>query len=443
MKSKAPGLELWGGVECTLNRVGDRYHDQLERSGHRTRLDDLDRFAALGLRTLRFPILWEAVAANADNFDWRWSDAAMQRCRELGIRPIVGLLHHGSGPRYTDLLDPDFPRKFAAYARAVAERYPWIDAYTPINEPLTTARFSALYGLWFPHRRDKESFVRALWNQSRATVLAMQEIRVVNPAAMLIQTDDLGCTIGSPGLQYQVDFENERRWLGWDLLIGKVDRDHPMWGYLRWSGLTEEEILDFRDEPCPPDLIGINYYITSERFLDADWRRYPGEDHAGNGRDQYVDVSAVGVRAEGIFGPARIYEEAWSRYKIPLAITEAHLGCTADEQMRWFHEIWVAVNGLRRAGADIRAVTAWAILGAYDWESLVTRDDGRYESGAFDVSSGEIQPTALAEMIGALACGKLFANPLLDIPGWWRRPARLLASAAVGCEVEPLYRAAS
>ena len=26
-------IELWGGVEPTLNRVGDRYHSQLERTG--------------------------------------------------------------------------------------------------------------------------------------------------------------------------------------------------------------------------------------------------------------------------------------------------------------------------------------------------------------------------------------------------------------------------
>ena len=38
-------LEVWAGVECTVNRVGDEYFDQLERSCHDTRLEDLDRFA--------------------------------------------------------------------------------------------------------------------------------------------------------------------------------------------------------------------------------------------------------------------------------------------------------------------------------------------------------------------------------------------------------------
>ena len=49
------GVELWGGAECTLHRIGDRFYDQCDRTGFTARLDDLDRFAALGIRALRFP----------------------------------------------------------------------------------------------------------------------------------------------------------------------------------------------------------------------------------------------------------------------------------------------------------------------------------------------------------------------------------------------------
>src|SRR5436305_17614 len=118
----------------------------------------------------------------------------------------------------TNLLDDDFPQLLADYARAVAQRYPHVDAWTPVNEPLTTARFSALYGHWYPHRADDESFVRALLVQMRATILAMRAIREVNPDAMLVQTEDLGYTTSSPSLSYQADFENNRRWLSFDLL---------------------------------------------------------------------------------------------------------------------------------------------------------------------------------------------------------------------------------
>ena len=113
--------EVWGGVECTVNRVGDNYFDQLERSGHRDRLADLDRFASLGFKTLRYPILLERVAPNGlKEADWTWPDQRVTRLRELGITPIAGLVHHGSGPRHTSLLDPSFPLLLAEYAGAVA-----------------------------------------------------------------------------------------------------------------------------------------------------------------------------------------------------------------------------------------------------------------------------------------------------------------------------------
>src|SRR3954467_8731265 len=91
--------EVWGGIECTVNRVGDAYLDQLEFGGHARRADDLDRVAALGIRTLRYPLLWERLAPDGvDHIDWTWADARLDRLWSLGVRPIVGLVHHGSGP---------------------------------------------------------------------------------------------------------------------------------------------------------------------------------------------------------------------------------------------------------------------------------------------------------------------------------------------------------
>ena len=55
-------LALWGDIECTVNRVGDVYQDQVYRSGHHDRPDDLNRLAELCLQTLRYPVLWERTA---------------------------------------------------------------------------------------------------------------------------------------------------------------------------------------------------------------------------------------------------------------------------------------------------------------------------------------------------------------------------------------------
>jgi dTDP-4-dehydrorhamnose reductase len=421
-----PGIELWGGVESTVNRVGEKYFDQLERSGHAARASDLDLFAELGVRAIRYPALWERTAPNGlERADWTWADERLSRLRALGVRPIVGLVHHGSGPRGTSLIDPSFADKLAAYARSVAERYPWVEAYTPVNEPLTTARFSGLYGHWYPHGRDALTFARALLIQCRAIVLAMRAIRQINRSARLVQTEDLGKTFSTRALAYQAEFENERRWLSYDLLAGRVTRDHAMWSYLRSVGVSEAELDWFTENNCPPDIIGINHYLTSERFLDERVGRYPACTHGGNGRHAYADVEAVRVCAEGTAGPRALMKEAWERYGSPLAITEAHLGCTREEQLRWLKEVWDGAQRLKQEGADVRAVTAWSLLGAYDWHNLLTRDEGHYEPGVFDLRAPRPRPTALARMLCDLSRGREHDHPVLDTPGWWRRLERL------------------
>jgi dTDP-4-dehydrorhamnose reductase len=124
-------------------------------------------------------------------------------------------------------------------------------------------------------------------------------------------------------------------------------------------------------------------------------------------------------------GIAPRLREAWDRYRIPLAITEVHHGCTRDEQLRWFAEVWDAAREVREDGVDLRAVTLWSMFGNVDWRSLLTRRDDVYDVGAFDTRAPEPRPTVIAKAAAAYAGRKSFDHPVLDLPGWWRRPERL------------------
>jgi dTDP-4-dehydrorhamnose reductase len=338
---------------------------------------------------------------------------------------VGGLLHHGSGPLYTILLDPDFTAKFADFAARVAERYPWIATWTPVNEPLTTARFSGLYGHWYPHHRSNASMLRALVNECAGTRAAMAAIRAVNPDAQLLQTEDLGKTFATAPLQYQADLENERRWLSFDLLSGRIAPGHSWWQRMVDSGIGAEELAAFADGAGRPDLLGINHYLTSERFLDHRLHLYDAEP-GGNERDRYHDMEAVRVaeyQADTGLGPR--LREAWERYRIPIIVSEVHHGCSRDEQLRWFAEVWDTAAAQRRIGVDVRAVTLWSLFGNVDWRSLLTRRDGVYDVGVFDARSPEPRPTVIAAAAKAYAKGESFDHPVLDTPGWWRRPQRL------------------
>lgn len=427
-------LELWGGMECTVNRVGERYIDQLEKNGHYRRFSDLAMIAETGIKQIRYPCLWEKVAPHSlEEFDWSFLDERLAELRRLGIKPIAGFLHHGSGPKYTSLIDPDFPEKFATFAKAFAERYPWVEDYTPINEILTTARFSCLYGHWYPHTRDYPTFIRAVFNQVKGTVLAMKAIREINPKARLIQTDDLGKAQSTEPLKYQVEFENERRWLGWDLLCGKVDEKHPLL-WLFKDVVSDEDLKWLKASATPPNIIGINHYHLSNRFLDHRMELYPEWSHGGNGRDSYADIGAVDTGQAELPLPEEILLEVWNRYHIPIAVTEVHTMGHRDTQMKWLYEMWNAAKAARSKGAEIKAITVWSLLGTYDWHKLCTICEMFYEPGVFDLRTPDQTPhkTGLADLVKDLATNGDSNHPILSQPGWWKTPRRILWAPKIG-----------
>ena len=423
-KPKSP--LLWGGIECTINRVGDNYYDQLSAAGHYDRETDIHAIASLGIKALRYPVLWERhQPVETCGIDWRWITRQLTKTKGYNITPIAGLLHHGSGPQFTDLLDEQFPQKLAAYAEKVARQFPWLDHYTPVNEPLTTARFSGLYGHWYPHKACDVSFALMLLNQAKGIVLAMKAIRNVNPAAKLVQTEDLTKTYSTNLLRYQADFENNRRWLTYDLLTGRVIPGHPMWKYFKRLGIADKQLYFFADNPCPPHIAGVNYYVTSERYLDHRYRKYHPATYGSNDIHNYADVEAVRVPLKEPFGFSLLVKEFWDRYNLPIAITEAHLGCSADEQLRWFHEIWHSADDLTNDGVNVIAVTAWALLGSYGWDKLLTQGLDHYESGVFGLEHNRLNRTELSNMITTIAAGGDYANPLLAEKGWWKKTTRL------------------
>ena len=412
--------ELWGGAECTVNRINDQFRDQLAYAGHYQREGDIDRFASLGITALRYPVLWELHEPEERTIiDWSHTAIQLERIRSKKIIPIAGLLHHGSGPAFTNLTDPQFSEKLAAYAQQVAERFPWLEYYTPVNEPLTTARFSGLYGFWYPHHSNDRSFAVMLINQLKGIVRSMQAIRNINPAAKLIQTEDLAETHSTPLLRYQKVFENRRRWITYDLLCGKVSNSHFFWKYFSELGIPASDLEFFLDNPCPPYIMGFNYYVTSERYLDENLQLYPSHTHGGNGKHSYADTEAV--RSCGATGIKKILKNAWRRYRLPMALTEVHLACTHDEQLRWFKENWDNCVALKKAGIDIRAVTAWALLGAFDWCTLLTKNEMCYESGVFDIRNDHVRETPVAKMLRKLAAGEAYDHPYFSQPGWWHR----------------------
>ncbi len=416
-------LEIWASPEPTVARIdAATVRDQLAETGHGARARDLDLLASLGIHASRTPVLWEHEAHLAHYA------ARAERLHDLGVEPIVTLLHHGSGPAHTSLVDSSFPLLLADYAERVARALPWVRRWTPVNEPLTTARFSALYGVWYPNAHDDRAFGRAIVNETLGTQLAMERIRAIVPGAELVLTEDLQrFTAADDAVAPYAEFLRDRVFLSAELLAGRVVEGHPLYDFLiERCGIAPGELREVALHAMPPDLVAFNHYPHSERYLFTA--------HDGS----IGDVPAVYIDGEPPLRAGPLLRAAAQRLQMPLALGEVHVHASAPERVRWLAQHAADVYEARDAGIDIRAIGAWAAFGMVDWHSLLRRRDGVSEDGVFTFAGRDGVPerTAVADAVATLARGEhLCAN---GTPGWWEQPERirstreLLAMRAAG-----------
>jgi hypothetical protein len=268
----------------------------------------------------------------------------------------------------------------------------------------------------------------------------MRAIRARIPGARFVHTEDVGRVLSTPQLCAQASYENERRWLSLDLLCGMVDRRHDCLQMLLQHGVSKTHLDELAAGEAAPDVVGVNYYVTSDRFLDHRTALYPPHLRGGNGRQAYADTEAVRVPLpEGLIGWGPRLREVWARYRRPIAVTEAHLGCAdADESVRWLNEAWETAHALRNEGIPVEAVTAWALFGLVDWDCMLREQRGRVEAGAFDIRPGRPCPTALATAVAGLARKGRIAHACLATAGWWRREDRTFGTLRAESEVAPV-----
>ena len=186
--------------------------------------------------------------------------------------------------------------------------------------------------------------------------------------------------------------------------------------FLTRCGIPEEELAWFGEHATPPQILGINYYVLSDRFLD-DTAPMAHDSLEGDKRHRYREVEAA--RLCGIIGVGKLLTQAWERFQLPLAVSEAHLAGPTDEQYRWLVSMWDGICAAARAGADVRALTVWSLFGTWDWDSLCTTCGEHYEPGVFDTRGRSPQLTELAQALRPLMHGVRPVHHALNTKGWW------------------------
>ena len=135
-------------------------------------------------------------------------------------------------------------------------------------------------------------------------------------------------------------------------------------------------------------------------------------------------------RRLGLRGHAAVLAETWHRYSDRSRLPRRISGARERSRCGGWARPGRGAHAAAAQGVDVRAVTAWALLGSWDWDSLLTRaNTGHYEAGAFDVRTDTRRPTALATVV-ELAAGRASRHPVLDGP-------RMVARDRTPCRPQP------
>ena len=356
------------GVECSYPTIdgGRTRRDLLEECGHYARWrEDLSLVKDLGLKTLRYGLPLHRIVLGGDRFDWEFADQAMAEMKRLGIDPILDLMHFGLPDAWGDFQNPDLPVLFADYCDRVAERYPWVRYYTPVNELYVTVRNSARDGLWNEQKKDDRSFVTALKNAVAANIMGAQAIARRRPDCIIVQSETAECIHAAMPTQPDwVLLNNKLRFLSLDLLYAHAP-DSDVMLFLLDNGLTRDEYAWFmRGEPPGYQVMGTDYYGRNEKVLKPDGGYIEGED---------------------IYGWRQITREYYDRYRKPVFHTETNV-FDPDLAPQWIWKQWVNVVGMRYDGVPVLGFTWYSLTDQVDWDIQLAEKKGKVNAcGLYDL----------------------------------------------------------
>lgn len=322
----------------------------------------------LGIEILRYGPPIHTTFIGPDKYDWSFADETFADLKSRDIVPIVDLCHFGAPDFIRDFQNPDFPDLFQRYARAFAQRYPWVQLYTPVNEMYICATFSARYGWWNEQLSSDLGFVTALKHLVKANVLAMQAILEVRPDAIFIQSESSEYFHAeNPSAIGPAEVMNSERFLSLDLNYGRRV-DSEMYRYLLDNGMTEEEYDFFLSHRMKQHCImGNDYYVTNEHHVKADG-----------------STAAAGE----IFGYNEITRQYYERYRLPVIHTETNLkqGPNGDEAVKWLKKEWANVLRIRNDGIPILGFTWYSLTDQVDWDTALRENNGTVNPlGLFDL----------------------------------------------------------
>jgi len=228
---------------------------------------------------------------------------------------------------------------------------PGFVSITPVNEIYVCAKLSALHGVWNERLKSEEGFVNATRRMCRANLLAIEAIQRERPDACFIQSESAeyfheGCQ--EPDMVALADFENQRRFLSFDLLYSHPVRD-DIRAYLRRCGLDDTEDTWF-----------MNHGLSDRIIMGNDFYR----------RNEHIVMPGGQIETAGdVFGWYIITRQYYERYRRPVMHTETNnIGTGEDEGPRWLWKQFLNMRLMHSEGIPVVGFTWFSLIDQMDWD---------------------------------------------------------------------------
>jgi beta-glucosidase/6-phospho-beta-glucosidase/beta-galactosidase len=395
------------GIECSYPTIqhGTVRRDQLRECGHYDRYEeDLGLVKELGLNYLRYGLPYYSIHTGPGQYDWTFADLAMNEMQRLGIVPILDLLHFGVPDWIGDFQNPDLPVLFAEFCGAVAERYPWVRYYTPVNEIYVTARISGKDGVWNEQLTTDRGFVTALKHCVAASIMGTQQIAKRRPDCVIVQSESAEFThslVANPPAEALLD--NELRFLSLDLLYANPPST-TVGMYMMDNGLTRAEYAWFMaGKPPGYQIMGNDYYGRNERIQLPDGSIQTSMD---------------------VLGWYEITKEYYERYHLPVMHTETNV-FEAEQGPVWLYKQWLSVLRMRRAGVPVVGFTWYSLIDQIDWDIQLAEVKNTVNAcGLYDLAR-KPRPVAEAYQTILREFGQISIVPHAGMLDMTDQPARL------------------
>lgn len=365
---------------------------------------DLKLVKTTGLDMIRYSAPWHTIERSKGVYDWDWMDKSLAEMRGLGITPIIDPLHHTSFPDWLvgGFANPEFVDCYLKFVSALADRYPWITNYTVINEPFVTTWFCGKTGTWYPHRKGHKNFVPMILNVCEAISKISRKLVEKNPHVQLIHVDasEQHRALDTQS-EHFANFMSEMRFLVQDLVLGNVNEEHPLTGYLLEHGAKKERLKWFVENPARIDVIGLDYYSHSE----LEWKK--------NGR---VFPS---LYPEGFVSVAMDYV---NRFNLPVMLSETNIRGYVSDRLSWLkymvEQCETLEEILKPRNIEFKGFCWYPLIDSTDWCSLVTKANCNIDpQGIYwlDCKQKKRNPSELSEVYEALSRGEITSK---DIPAY-------------------------